>query len=186
MISTQLHKFKGNLPQSSDWNICVCDRLLSGGAPVAGSLLLRPRAAPYFYQPTGWRLHHAGLSVVSLPHTQAHPDLPDGVTVAAPQGVHLSLFFSGSPSPSCQTLNILLPGRPFQPPQFPCPGGLWDCNPGDYIVLLLKYFNDWCVFLPSSSLCLSCLLTGFIIFILAINCVLIRLSQLALQQWLTS
>lgn len=53
-----------------------------------------------------------------------------------------SLLLSDSPSPSLQTLIALLPWRPCQLPPFPCPGGLWDCHPGDCIVLLLMYFND--------------------------------------------
>lgn len=56
-------------------NICLCVRLLPGGAPSVGSFLLWPWAASDFQPPAVGRLHHVGLSVVGPTHTYTETHL---------------------------------------------------------------------------------------------------------------
>lgn len=112
---------------------------------------------------------HPHTPSCSLAHTRTHshwfsPDLLAKVRADAPWGFSLSLSanltlsLSRLPTPSLQTLIILLPWLPCQlprPASFPWAGHPWAGCPGDYIVALLKYFCADAFLLLSCCRCSS-------------------------------
>lgn len=150
--------------------VCVCVRLLPGGASSVGSPLLWPRTAPHFYQPPGRRLYHAGLSVVGLslsciPQVLLwypcqgecwystgflHPSLRPSLSQTADSfssNVNNLVSMTTMPTASL-ALSFLWAGHP------------WAQSPSDSIVMLLKYFYDYVFFLPPDSNMCQCLHIG--------------------------